>query len=290
MNTYFKTKEGQHQVIALYDEKLQSLGIEVSEKTLETTFGKTHILVAGKKENPPLVLVHGSNGCAPIALESYPALVAQFQVFAIDVIAQPNKSEGIRPSMKDQSYGIWMEEILHKLNLTDVTLAGFSFGGLIILKHLIYNEQRIKEVFLAAPCYIVNGNPIKLMLQMFLPMRKYMRTQKEKYLRKFLDEVFTQEDPFALAYLSKVFIHFKMDFSPLPVISKKEAGGISTPITLFPAKYDLIFPGEKMARRSNNIFPSLKACIMLEHSKHVQSRKDNDLIQSYIINSNSDPL
>ena len=36
-----------------------------------------------------------------------------------------------------------------------------SFGGLIILKTLIHNEVKIKEVFLVAPAYVVNGNPLK---------------------------------------------------------------------------------------------------------------------------------
>jgi hypothetical protein len=40
---------------------------------------------------PPLLPLHGSNGCAPIALETYPNLHKEFQVYAIDVLAQPTK-------------------------------------------------------------------------------------------------------------------------------------------------------------------------------------------------------
>ena len=64
-------------------------------------------------------------------------------------------------SMKDEAYGKWMREIIDQLELEEVVLAGFSFGGLIILKTLVYNATKIKEVFLASPAYLVNGNLLK---------------------------------------------------------------------------------------------------------------------------------
>jgi len=40
--------------------------------------------------------------------------------------------------MKDNSYGEWINEFIVAIKIKDVTLADFSFGGLIILKPLIY--------------------------------------------------------------------------------------------------------------------------------------------------------
>ena len=58
---------------------------------------------------------------------------------------------------------------------------------------------------------------------------------------------------------------------------------IKTPITLLAAKYDLMFPGEKMIRRANKIFPSLKQTVLLEESKHVQNNTDNKRIVNFIL-------
>ena len=112
-----------------------------------------------------------------------------------------------------------------------------------------------------------------------------MKTQKLKYVEKFLSEVFTERDEFAIQYLSKVFQFFEMDFTPVPVIDKNKAQLIRTPITLFTAENDVIFPGKKMLKRANKIFPSLKKGILLEGSKHVQSKNDNLKIEQ-IITSN----
>lgn len=283
MERLYKSEIGEKEILELYDQKLEELKISYQYKTIETTFGKTNIIVTGDRRNPPLVIVHGSNGCAPISLETYPNLSKKFQVFAVDVLAQPNKSAQHKMSMKDLSYGKWMNEVLEKLDLKNVTLVGFSMGGLVILKTLLQNEKAIKESFIVAPAYIVNGNPLVALFKVFIPMKRFMKTKKMKFVEKFLSTLFTDKDEFAIQYLSKVFLYFKMDFTPVPVISKKEASTIKSPITLYAAKDDVIFPGEKMIKRAVKIFPSLQRTILLKESKHVQGRKDNDKIEELIL-------
>lgn len=282
MTSLFKTEKAKKEILSLYDQKLAELNIEFKYLTVETSFGKTNIIATGNVSNPPILIIHGSNGCAPIALETYPNLSKSYSVYAIDVLAQPNKSDETRLNMKDDSYGKWMHEIITSLNIDHVTMAGFSFGGLIILKTLEYNETKIKQVFLSAPAYIVNGNPLKALFKVFIPMKRFMKTQKSKYVEKFTATLFTERDEFAIQYLSKVFLYFKMDFTPVPVINRREANSIKTPITLIAAKDDLMFPGEKMIKRANKIFPSLKKTVLLEQSKHVQNRSDNKRIVNLI--------
>ncbi|MEM6804784.1 MAG: alpha/beta hydrolase, partial [Bacteroidota bacterium] len=122
MPSLFKSVAGKAEIINLYDEKLSELNIEYQYKSIDTSYGKTNIIVTGAPEKPPLMIVHGSNACAPISLETYPNLSAYFQVFAIDVLAQPNKSAETRLSMKDDSYGKWMNEIIDELKINDVIL------------------------------------------------------------------------------------------------------------------------------------------------------------------------
>jgi len=283
MQSLYKSEFGKNEILNLYNQKLKELGIEYKYEIIDTDFGKTNIIIIGDSTKPPLIIVHGLNGCAPIALETYPTLSEKFQVFAIDVLAQPNKSAETRLNMKDNSYGLWINELINKLELKNVTMAGFSFGGLIILKTLIQNESNIKEVFLSAPAFIVNGNPLIALFKIFIPMKQYIRTKKTKYIEKFLETLFSEKDEFALNFLSKVFLYFDMDFSPIPIIKKEEALSIKTPITLIVAKKDIIFPGVKMMKRANKIFPSLKNTLLLENSKHVQNRKDNTKIEQLIL-------
>ncbi len=285
MQTCFKSQAGKDAILSLYDQKLNALNIEYQTRMVSTSFGETHLITTGDPANPPLVLVHGSNGCAPIALETYPHLMEKYRVFAVDLPAQPNKSEGTRLSMNDLSYGYWMIELMEQLRISNVTMAGFSFGGLVILKTLLTNEAFVKEAFLASPAYIINGNPLSAFWKIFIPLKTYQKTKDPKQVEKFLKALFTERDPFAIEYLSWVFLHFDMDFNPIPVISKSEAASIQTPLTIIGARKDILFPGKKMIKKARKEFPALRRAILLEESRHVQNRAANNQIEELIMNS-----
>ncbi len=282
---FFKTKEGKEKIITLYNQKLDELNIEYSEKAVETKFGVTHVITTGNTKNPPLVLIHGTGGCAPQILESFPKLASQYCVYAIDVLAQPNKSAENRLDMKSMDYGKWLIEVIIKLRLKNVTLVGFSFGGFISLKALEFNETPIRQVFLIAPVYIVNGNPLVGLFKMFIPLKKFIKTNNQKHIKKVMGVLFSEYDDFALTYMSTTFQHCNMDFSPLPIISKGSANNIKTPISIFAAEKDIMFPGKKMIKRAKQLFPSLRGVVLLEDSKHVPSRKHFGDIENSIIRS-----
>lgn len=283
---FFKSQEGKDKIIGLYNQKLNELNIEYSERIIKTAFGNTNIISTGDKKNPPLVLIHGTGGCAPLILESFPNLASKYCVYAVDVLAQPNKSAENRLDMKSLDYGKWIVEVIQKLELNNVTLVGFSFGGFISLKALEFDETLVKQAFLVAPVYIVNGNPLIGLLKMFIPLKKFIETNNEKYIKKVMNELFSEYDDFALNFMSTTFQNCNMDFSPLPTISKKSAKQIKTPLTLIAAEKDLMFPGKKVMKRAKHIFPSLDEIVLLENSKHVPTENHFRKIEELILDKN----
>lgn len=278
----YDSPQAKEAVLALYDQKLADWSHPYTLQDVATSFGQTRVIVTGAATNPPLVLVHGSNGCAPIALEVYPNLVKHFQVYAVDVLGQPNRSAEIALPYKGPAYGQWLNEVLEQLDLEQVVLVGFSLGGMTIAKALVEDEKRVKAAYLAAPAGIVSGNPFKAIFQLFLPMRRYIKTQDQTALRKFLGAMFTEEDPFAVAFMGKVLPHYKLDFSPIPNLSAKEVRHIQTPISIIGSGQDLLFPGQKMLRRAKKIFPSLRTALLLPNAKHVPNPADNARIEALI--------
>lgn len=283
----FKSLEGKSKILSLYNRKLQELNVGHSEKLVDTKFGKTNVVCVGDANLPPLVLIHGTGGCAPQILDSFSSLASQYCVYAVDVLAQPNKSAENRLDMKSLDYGKWLIEVIIKLRLTNVTLVGFSFGGLIALKAMEYNQTPIKQVFLIAPVYIVNGNPIINVWKMFIPLKKFIKTNNQAYIKKVMDALFSEYDGFALVFMSTVFQNCNMDFSPLPVISKNRAKNIKTPISIFAAEQDIMFPGKKMIKRAKQIFPSLEEVVLLNGSKHVPNATDFKKIEQLIIDKSN---
>jgi len=282
---FFKSKEGKEKIITLYNQKLNELNIEYSEKLLVTKFGATNIIITGNTKNPPLLLIHGTGGCAPLILESFPNLSTTYCVYAIDVLAQPNKSAENRLDMKSLDYGKWLTEVIHILGIKEVTLVGFSFGGFISLKTLEFNETLVKHVFLIAPVYIVNGNPIKNILNVFVPLKSFIKKGKQKHIKKVMQTLFSEYDDFGLTFMATTFQNCNMDFSPLPIMSKNDGNRIKTPITIFAAEKDIMFPGRKMIKRAKRIFPSLNEIVLLEDSKHVPSTKNFKMIEDFVLQS-----
>lgn len=283
---FFKSHQGKEKILDLYNQKLKELNIEYSERIVETRFGNTNIIITGDAKNPPLVLIHGTGGCAPLILESFPNLSSKYCVYTVDVLAQPNKSAENRLDMKSLDYGKWVIELIEELNLSEVTLVGFSFGGLISLKALELDQTQVKQVFLVAPVYIVNGNPLLGLFKMFIPLKKFIKTNNEKYIKKVMNALFSEYDDFALKFMSTTFQNCNMDFSPLPTISKKSAKQIKTPITLIAAEKDIMFPGKKMINRAKRIFSSLSEIVLFENSKHVPNHKNFKVIEELILDSN----
>ncbi len=285
MASLYTSPQAKREIEDLYKEKLGSLAIDYEVFKIDTTYGQTNAIATGNPSHPPLVLVHGANGCAPVALDVYPHLANAFRVYAVDVIGEPNLSAETRPNKKDNAYGQWLNEVIDLLELNSVTLVGFSLGGLVALKTLLADEQRIRQAFLTAPAGIVNGNPLKGLLKVFIPVKRYMKTQDQKHVDKFLGEIFTEPDDFARVFIPKILLNFHLDFSPIPTIRAKEAALIQTPLTIVGAVHDIMFPGHKMIKRARKIFPSLEQTLLLPNSKHVQSRADNDRVERLIIES-----
>ena len=97
---FFKSQEGKSKILSLYNQKLKELKVNYAETLLDTKFGKTNVVCVGDTNLPSLVLIHGTGGCAPLFLESFANLSSKYCVYAIDVLAQPNKSAENRLNMK----------------------------------------------------------------------------------------------------------------------------------------------------------------------------------------------
>lgn len=260
-------------ILSAYDKKLASLNIPFKEKKIETTFGKTNILIFGDAKKPSLFLVHGLNSAAPFAFDTVSFFTDKYQIFAIDILGEPNKSDFIRLNKKNDSYGKWLLEITNYFKVDHFTLCGISFGSFPVLKSLLIHQEKVKEVFLISPAGIVNGNLLKTIFRFLIPMKRFQKTKKEEYLKKCISNYCDEFNALDLQFLKEVFLNFKMDFSITPNFKTSKLSKIKTPITIISSKNDFFVPGKKLKKRSEKSFTSLKKCIVLQYSKHIPKKE-----------------
>jgi len=282
MNSFFYSAGAKQELIRMYFQMLDKLPIRYELMKIETTFGDTNLVITGPKEKPALVLMHDANAFAPLAIEAMIGLVNDFRIYAVDIPGQPNLSEEFRLNTKDNSYGEWMYEILSRLGIFNATLVGISLGSFITLKTLTFDENRIARAFLITPAGIVNSNPFISFLNVFLPIKWSRMTKNTKYIRRFLGNIYAEIDEFAEAFLSMVTLNYRIDFSSVPIISKQEAAKVKTPLSIFGAEHDILFPGEMVLKRAKQLFPSLRDAVLLKDSKHIPSKHNYRDIADYI--------
>ncbi|MCX7549650.1 alpha/beta fold hydrolase [Xanthomarina sp. F2636L] len=283
MQSFFSNSVSKKDFMDLYYKKLNELDLEYEFLTIETGFGDTNIIVLGNINSPPLVLVHGNNSCAPMAIEKLKGLEKKFRIYAIDVLGQPNMSTEVRLNPKTDDYGKWMYEILSRLQIYKTYFVGISLGGFIGLKSLIYSQNRISEVFLIHPAGIVNGNRFEFFVKAYLPSTSFKIRKKTTCIKQFMKNTYTNEDAFTLKILSKLFLTYRTKWFSIPLMTTQEAQIITMPLNIIAAKDDYLFPGEKLLNRAQKLFPSLKKTILLENSKHVPSKDDYDRIKELIL-------
>jgi len=260
-------------IIHLYNAKLKEISVFYKEEIVFTNFGKTNVLILGDNKKPPLFLIHGLNSGAPFAIDTVSILLKKYQIFAIDILGQPNKSDFVRLNKKDASYGKWLLEIITNFKADSYTLCGISFGAFPILKSLLINETKVKEVFLISPASIVNGSLLKTISRYLLPMQKFKKTKNIVYLEKSLSSYHNEFDDLEIQFTKEVFLNFKMDFSLTPNFKTKQLATIKTPITIITSKNDYFVPAKRLKKKSEKSFLSLKNFVVLKDSKHIASKE-----------------
>lgn len=258
---------------ALYSEKIKALGVDYEEIMVSSIYGKTNVVIFGDEKKPPLLLVHGLNSAAPFAFDTISFLLKKYQIFAIDVLGEPNKSDFVRLNKKDDSYGEWLLDIINHFKVDNVTLCGISFGGFPILKSLLIDDKKVNEVFLISPAGIINGNLLKTIFKFLIPMKKFQKTKKDNYLLKCLSSIYDEFDDLNRLFLKEVFLNFKIDFSLTPNFKASELSKIKTPISIISSKNDFFIPAKKLKKRCEKYISNLKDFIVLENSKHIPSKK-----------------
>lgn len=257
---------------SLYNQKISALNFLVIEKKVPTSYGLTNVIIAGKDNKPPLIMLHGTNSAAPFSLSKISFLEDKYQIFAIDLLGQPNKSDFIRLNKDNNAYGSWLLEVINQLKIqNNITLVGISFGAYPILKSALIDATKTKEIILISPAGLVIGNIISAFTKFLWPYSKFRRSKDRSSLIKCIFNLYDEYDELTINYLEEVFLNFKMDFSTTRNFSASELSKINIPISIIASKNDYLVPSDRLIRKHEKNTGIFDKVIVLENSKHIPS-------------------
>ena len=270
----YKTPEAEKTLMRLYDEKLTACNMEYESVYVDTTAGKTHVIVSGAAQLPPLVVFHGINAGAPLALEAIQHLNQSYRLYAIDTVGQATRSADTRLPMQGDAYGKWICETLDGLHLKQVHVIAISYGAFLLQKLMQYQPERLLKSIFIVPSGFVSGSFWRSMKELSFPLMKFLRSKQESDLLRFMDAFFITKDPHSVEMQKTLLLGFKMDYRRPILVKNKDVAQVNTPVYVMVADDDIFFPGDKTLKRCAELFPTLKDKYILQNSKHIpdQSR------------------
>lgn len=139
-----------------YDETLKLWKVAYKELYIGTSRGITHVTVSGPTDGEPVVLLHGMNASSTMWYPNIEALSKNYQVFAIDYILEPGKSNLLKEIETPAKVMDWYNEVLYALDLKRFHLIGASEGGYLAAKLALKDPNRVKKMILLSPAQTLN--------------------------------------------------------------------------------------------------------------------------------------
>jgi pimeloyl-ACP methyl ester carboxylesterase len=278
----YKSESSRQVIMALYEKKLQELRVAYKSIVVPTSVGDTHVLVAGSPTLPPIVLLHGLNAGAALTLEVLQELTYQYCVYAIDTIGQTNKSAEVILPVHDESYGIWLHEVVKGLHIDRAIYVSVSYGAFVLQKLIAYKPEIIEKVIFVVPSGLANSDKWSYTRQLLIPMLTYWITKKEQHLLRFLSAFYTEIDADSVALQRELLSGVNMDFRRPPEFGTKQADRLDAPVFAILAQNDVFFPASKTLKRCQELFKNFREAQVLDGIKHVPSPKQYPQIVAQI--------
>lgn len=263
----FVDQEKRAAMVAWCERFQAKLAVEPEVRTLETTFGKTRVLVTGPADAAPLVVLHGMMASAAHVLPELGALTETRRVYAVDVIGQSPQSEDRRLDLKDGSYARWAVEVLDGLALPSTALFGISWGGFVATRTALVAPERVKQLVLLVPAGIVKNGIWAGLRDAGWAFLTYKLFPNDARRDRFMRTLFTTLDPDWMAFVDEGFRSFKSDIRIPPTATEKELASIRCPTLVFAAEQDASFPGSALLARVTHCLPTAEV-ELIEGARH----------------------
>ncbi len=245
----------------------EKLSVATEDRAIPTSFGRTHALVTGPADAPPLVVLHGALASSAHILPELGSLTSTRRVYAIDVLGQSAWSEDRRLDVGDDSYGRWLVEVCDGLGLDHYDLFGVSWGGFVALRAAKTAPERVSHLVLMVPAGVVANGAWAGFRDAGWPLLTYRMFPSEARLERLMRALFSNVDPDWMAYFGDALQAYRFDMRIPPLAKEGELSAIRCPTLVFGAEDDASFPGRALLSRIRELVPHAEV-ELIEGAKH----------------------
>jgi len=256
----FHTKKEKTTYTTSYNKALKLWDVPYTEEDIKTSFGTVHVIMAGSKNDKPLVLLHGMDASSTMWYPNIKALTKNHRIYAIDFIMEPGKSTLTAKPLSSEDIVILYNEIFNHYKLKNFDIVGASRGGWIATLLATQKTNSIDKIVLLSPAQTfkfidkVGKTTSALMLKLFPSEKKFGKT---------LETFSTHPEKISPIYKRQFYLankYAKSNSSMLKMtpFSNEELRLISNPVLILIGDRDVI-NGDDSVERAKEYLPSSKA-------------------------------
>ncbi|KON91154.1 alpha/beta hydrolase [Rossellomorea marisflavi] len=254
-------RDGKKRIMQHYDRYVNSFDFGVERIFVETSYGKTHVLVAGPPEGKPVFIFQGGNCINPMTLSWFLPLMGHYRVYAPDTIGHPGFSDENRISAKDDSFARWTKELMEHFHVERSAFVGPSYGGGIILRLAAFMPDKIDCAVLVSPAGITLGSKVRMMGEILLPLVMYQMTSSPRHLDRIADTMSQSSmKEVDKNVIGDVFTYLRLEQDMPKLTTKEELKHFNAPVLIIAGEKDIFFPEDRLRIRAQEIIPNLIEC------------------------------
>ena len=286
MNKYlsvFRSEFGKNKILTEYDSIIESIGIHYEERYLNTCLGRTHVIISGEINNPPVILIHAFYATAASWYQNLKVLSENFRVYTVDIIGDPNKSEPIRQIRKLTDFTNWFNDMMSELNIEKADFIGNSVGAFHVANFALHSPDKVKRMILIGPA--ATFSQIMPFYFHTFPGGITGLSLLVRHAVKWIEN----EIPFESGFHKLFYLTLKYGKSANQVFPKvftdEELAKIETPTLLIYGDKEVIYNIDKSIDRAKRLMKNIKVKI-IPHANHITAASNakvtNETILRYL--------
>jgi pimeloyl-ACP methyl ester carboxylesterase len=147
----YKSAKAEARMLGVYDAAMKLWPIPYKKRDIPTQYGRTHVIISGPEEAPPIVLLHCALMTSAIWSPIIGPLSTNHRTYAVDVIGDVGRTVPNHPPQTEQDLAHWLVEVYEGLGLEKASLLAWSFGGFVGTNFALHEPDRVSKLGLLAP-------------------------------------------------------------------------------------------------------------------------------------------
>jgi len=247
----YRTANSREILLAVYDEVMDTWSFPLESNMVPTRHGETHVVTAGDRSKPALVLLHGSAANIRGWGAAIPEYGRDFFVLAADIPGEAGRSAPERPSWQGEEYIEWLDDVLAAFTVERTALLGLSLGGWIAACYAAARVPKVTRLALLAPAGLAPIRTSALLKSILYSMGRQKSAERMKRL-VFGKGVILPE---VSRFFDLLQLHFVPRIGSPPLLSDEQIKRITCPLLMTTGSEDAFFNSRQAAARLKRLLP-----------------------------------